>query len=150
MAGNIERLITVNLSDAYGYKRSERTDRAVYLLKRFIAKNSKVTVDDVRLSMALNSFIWGCGRHKPRRNVKVKLIKDGDIARVYIHDEKIEGKKTEEKKPEKKEQAKEAEKPKEAEKTDEKQSDRAPKKEEKVRLANEKKLVKVGEERLKG
>lgn len=101
-----ERIYNVPLGDAYLTTRVKATRRAVKILRQFIRRHAKVEEENVKLSNKLNSFIWSRGRKKPPRHVKIKVIKDGDVARAYLHDEKIEEKKVEEKKPEeKKEQA---------------------------------------------
>lgn len=127
MVENVERLFTVNLSGAYAHQRTKRAEWAVRELQQFIAKNSKVALTEVKLSIALNNKLWNGGITRPMRKVKVKVIKDGGLARVYLHDEKIEEKKPEEKK-DGKTAVKSAEKPKAAEK--------APEKDEKAKAPN--------------
>lgn len=106
---NVERLFTVNLSDAYKHKRIKRGRWAISILREFIARHLKTASTDVRLSNALNASICATGIKWPKRSVKVKVVKDGAIARVYLSDEKIQEEKIEEKKEEAKE-AKAAEK----------------------------------------
>ncbi|MEM3422884.1 MAG: 50S ribosomal protein L31e [Candidatus Bilamarchaeaceae archaeon] len=97
-----ERVYNVPLGDAYLTTRVKATRRAVKILKEFIKRHAKVDVESVKLSNKLNAFVWSRGRKKPPRHVKIKVIKDGGVARAYLHDEKIEEKKKEEKKSEEK------------------------------------------------
>ncbi|MEM3541477.1 MAG: 50S ribosomal protein L31e [Candidatus Bilamarchaeaceae archaeon] len=97
-----ERVYNVPLGDAYLTTRVKATRRAVKILKEFIKRHAKVDVESVKLSNKLNAFVWSRGRKKPPRHVKIKVIKDGGVARAYLHDEKIEEKKKEEKKAEEK------------------------------------------------
>lgn len=93
-----ERVYNVPLGDAYLTTRVKATGRAVTLLREFIKRHAKVEGQNIKLSSKLNQHVWARGRKKPPRHVKIKIVKEGDIARAYLHGEKIEEKKTEEKK----------------------------------------------------
>ena len=92
-----ERMYTIPLADAHLTTRVKATNRAVKLVQAFIKRHAKVDEKNVRLSGNLNHFLWANGRKKPPRRVKIKLIKENDMARAYLHDEKIEEKKVEKK-----------------------------------------------------
>lgn len=132
-----EKIYTVPLGKAYDYIRTKRTRRAVVLVQQFIARHSKVALKNVRVSNALNSVLWARSIQKPPRKIKIKVAKEGDIAKAYLVDEQVkkpevekeekietkaEAKAETEKKPEKKAEAaakpEAAKKPKAAEAQD--------------------------------
>jgi large subunit ribosomal protein L31e len=121
----IERLYTINLSKAYEHPRTKRTPRAVSILRDFIVKHLKRESSQVKISDALNKFLWKRSIQKPPRAVKVKVISDKDVVRVYLHDEKIEEvKKPETVKEEKKEESKESGTAREKEQKEEKKAEK--------------------------
>ena len=108
-----EKIYTIPLGKAYDYIRTKRVRRAITLVRQFVARHSKVAEKNVRLSNMLNAHMWERGVQKPPRRIKIKIVKDGTIARAYLADEKVakaEEKKVaaetkEEKKTEQKQQA---------------------------------------------
>ncbi len=78
----MERLYTVNLGDAYNYVRTKRAKRAVKLLRSFVKQHLKVDV--VKISEEVNNYIWAHGIQKPPRKVRVKVVKEDDVAHVYL------------------------------------------------------------------
>jgi len=105
-----ERLYTIPLGKAYEGPTVKRANRAVTLVREYITKHAKVS--NVSISGTLNRYLWKGSRKHPPRNVKIKVIKEGDKALAYLPEEKME-----EKKEAKKEEPKKAEeKPKEEKK----------------------------------
>ncbi len=96
----MERIYTVNLSDAYNTVRNKRTPRAVKLLRSFAQRHMKARDMRVVLSPALNNHLWKRSIQKPPRRVKVRIIKREDALYVYLADEKLEAKGAEGKKEE--------------------------------------------------
>lgn len=78
----------VNLSRVYWGRRSNRADRAVRLLRRFVARHTKADV--VKIMNDVNEFIWRRSREKPPRRVKVVVTvreeegEEGEKVRVAI------------------------------------------------------------------
>jgi len=120
--------------------RYKRTSKAIRTIKEFIARHMKVTdrnMNNVRLDSYLNEAIWLRGIKHPPHKIKVKVVKEGDIVRVYavdlpnnikfkkIREEKIDSKAKEAGDKKKKEKA-----PEEAPKTEEQKAEEAEKKEE--------------------
>lgn len=99
-----EKIYTVPLGKAYDYVRTKRARRAVAIVGEFVARHAKVAGRDVRLSNALNSALWARGIQKPPRRIRIKVVKDGGLAKAYLQDEQI-------KKPEPKKEKKEEAKP---------------------------------------
>ncbi|MEW6528753.1 MAG: 50S ribosomal protein L31e [Candidatus Micrarchaeota archaeon] len=85
-----EKIYTVPLGKAYNYTRTKRTRKAVTILKKFIAKHSKVASKDVKISNALNSLLWKRSMQKPPRKIRIKILKEqGNITKAYVVDELI-------------------------------------------------------------
>ncbi len=110
-----ERVYTINLGQAYDYTRTKRAIRAIKLIKTFLSRHMKVDKRDVKISNALNHFVWKSGICKPPRKVKIKVLLEGNVAYAYLFDEQIprKEKEKEEKKEGKKERVKEKEQSKE-------------------------------------
>ncbi len=109
-----ERIYTVNLSPAYDYVRTKRAKRAVKILRQFIARHAKRDVKEVKLSVALNNFIWKHSICKPPRKVKVRVIIKEEGVFAYLFDEPVEKtQKEEEKRAEEKTEEKKKEREKE-------------------------------------
>lgn len=108
----LERIYIVNLSDAYECVRNKRAGGAVKILRHFMARHMKVDEKNVSISEGTNSLIWRDSIQKPPRKIKVRVVKDGEKAFVWLigEQEENEKKKQEEKKKESKpkEQKKEA------------------------------------------
>ncbi|MCX8162933.1 MAG: 50S ribosomal protein L31e [Candidatus Micrarchaeota archaeon] len=116
-AEKIERVYTFNLSKAFKTVRQKRAKRAVKLLKEKVARHLKTTPENVKLSNALNSYLFSKSMKNPPKKVKIRAIKEEKILRVYLFDEKI-GQKEEKK--EKKEKNVQANKEQKEEKKEEK------------------------------
>lgn len=103
MADKLERIYTIPLGKAYETIRTKRTARAVKLVQNFVSKNMKT--EDVKISTALNTFLWKRSSQKPPRKIKVRVIRENNVVNTYLVDEKVNEKKetkTEAKKEQKK------------------------------------------------
>ena len=127
-----ETLYSMGLGDAYKVSRERRAGRAVSLIKTFVARHSKSTISSVRLSTALNNFIWTYGAANPIRHLKFKVSKEGEKVVVRLPDEKSEEIKKVEAKKEEKPAAKETEKKSEPKTEIKKEEKKTDKKEEKA------------------
>ncbi len=138
----MERIYTIPLGLVYKNPRTIRAKRAVKLVREFISRHMKTQQENVKLSMAVNSFLFIRGMKKPPRKIKVKVSKDKELVSVMLADEKLENKFTKnirklvEDKPEEKEKPKEnkpeEKKPKKEEKPKEnKPEEKKPKEKEK-------------------
>ncbi len=77
MAEKKDRLVKgfvyiVPLSRVYWGRRTNRADRAVKLLKRFVARHVKA--DRIIIYNEVNNYIWSRGREKPPRRVKILVL----------------------------------------------------------------------------
>lgn len=141
-----ERFFTVDLTPAYDHIRTKRARRTVKLLREYIARNLKVTDENVKLSEKVNATLWQGSMQHPPRWIKIKVQKKDDKVNVRLPDEKEEEKKEEKKKEEKKPEAKKEpakeEKPKGAPKEEKKTPEKpkeAPKEAAKEKPKEEKK-----------
>ena len=89
----LERIYTIPLGDAYDYTRKRRVPRAVKILRQFVSRHMKVELDDVSISNMLNNSMWTRSIQKPPRRLKVRIVRQGGVASVYLLDEKTEGEK---------------------------------------------------------
>lgn len=76
-----ERLYVIPLRIAYSVPRPKRVPRAVRFIRAFIKRHMKT--DQVWISPKLNMIIWGRGRQKPPRKVKVRVVVEDEVAKVY-------------------------------------------------------------------
>lgn len=83
-----ERFYTVPLADAFEYPRHKRTPAALKVLRTFIIKHMKAVGMKVTISDTLNKFIWQRSIQKPPRRVKVRVVKEDSLVRVFLADEK--------------------------------------------------------------
>ncbi len=59
----------IPLRRVYWGRRSNRADRAVRLIRSFVARHTKA--DEVRILTEVNNVVWSRGREKPPPRVKV-------------------------------------------------------------------------------
>lgn len=67
--------------------RYKKTPKAVKSVKEFVARHMKVydrDLDKVRIDKFLNEFLWFKGIRSPPHKVKVRVVKEGEIVRVYL------------------------------------------------------------------
>jgi large subunit ribosomal protein L31e len=111
----LERIYIVNLSEAYESVRNKRAGKAIKLLRSFISRHMKADEENVSISGGVNSAIWRDSIQKPPRKLKVRTVKEGEKATVWLigEQEEAEKKKAEEKKKDAKPKEKKAEQKKE-------------------------------------
>jgi len=61
----------INLSRVYYGRNTNRAKRAVDLIRRFVSRHAKVSVDSVVILNDVNNFVWSRGIKRPPRRVKV-------------------------------------------------------------------------------
>jgi ribosomal protein L31E len=76
-----QRLLTLNLRAAKFAPRYRRTERLVSTLRLNVARQSKVKVENVKISQKLNDYIWSSGgrRFIPKITVKIQKNEDGIV-----------------------------------------------------------------------
>lgn len=76
---------TIPLKRVYFGRRANRADRAVRLIKRYIARHFK-EVEKIVVDPLINAYIWSRGREKPPRRVtvEVRIDKENKVAKVLL------------------------------------------------------------------
>ncbi len=80
-------IYVVPLKRVYWGRRTNRTDRAVKLVREFVRRHTKV--DRIIIYNEVNKYIWSKSREKPPRRIKVLVL---------VEKEKVESEEEEEKK----------------------------------------------------
>lgn len=70
-----ERQIILNLKEAYKKPRERRMNVAIKILRKLIARYSKVKTENVKIDQKLSSIIFSSGKKIPRK-IKVKITID--------------------------------------------------------------------------
>ncbi len=73
-----ERVYTVPLKDVKKAPTGKRSNKAIRILREFIAKHMKT--ESVIINPEVNERIWMRGIEKPPRKIKVKALKDREGA----------------------------------------------------------------------
>lgn len=81
----MERVYTIPLREAFDVPRTRRSNKAVKVVREFLEQHTKAT--EVKLDATVNEAIWNKGREKPPRKIKVKVVKEDDIANVTLVEE---------------------------------------------------------------
>lgn len=139
MADKQERIYNIPLRKEFmkvaPYKRAKK---AVKALKEFLVRHMKVEMENVKLSKWINQEILRRGSSHPPHHIKIKVIKENEVAKAELHDlpkQAIEEIKREE------ERKKEAEKKKEEKKETKKEEKTEEKAEEKTGEEKEKQKI---------
>ena len=70
----LERIYTVPLGRAWVAPKYRRAEKAVTVLRQFVARHMKP--DEVIIDLSVNEEIWKRGIQNPPRKIRVKLSKD--------------------------------------------------------------------------
>ncbi len=86
----IEREYTIPLREgSRPVPRYKKTPKAVKTIKEFLVRHMKIRDRDlkkIKIDMDLNEVLWKRGIKKHPHKIKVKVVKEGDIVRVYAID----------------------------------------------------------------
>jgi large subunit ribosomal protein L31e len=69
--------------------RYKKTPKAVKTIKEFLVRHMKIydrDLNKIKIDRFLNEELWKRGIRKPLHKVKVKVVKEGEIVRVYAVD----------------------------------------------------------------
>lgn len=84
----LERIYTVPLRKAFDYLRTRRVERAVKLMRAFMARHFKVEEKNVRISEGVNALLWRDSIQKPPRRIKIRgVLSDGRATAWLIGEE---------------------------------------------------------------
>ena len=77
-----EKIYTIPLREAYKKARAKRVPYAARLVRSYIKTHAKV--ETVKMGSHLNEALWARSIKKPPRKVRVKVVKDGDMAKAEL------------------------------------------------------------------
>ena len=78
-----DMIYTIPLKRVYWGRRSNRADRAIRFIRKYVARHFHVR--QVVLDPSVNEYIWSRGREKPPRRVTVRVIRiKDDVAKVLL------------------------------------------------------------------
>lgn len=81
----MERIYTIPLREVFDAPRPRRANKAVRLIRAYVAKHTKA--DEVKIDASLNEAVWEHSREKPPRKVKVKVVTEEGIAVASLVEE---------------------------------------------------------------
>ncbi len=97
-SGSDERIIIIPLRKEFlKSPRVKRANRAMRIIRAFLARHMKAEESNVRISQKIHEKIWERGAHKPPPKIKVKARKDSDGVVKAMLPEEIETPKEEKK-----------------------------------------------------
>ncbi len=77
-----EKIYTIRLTESYKKALRRRSPYAVRIVKDYVKKHAKTK--EVKIGSKLNEAIWARGIKRPARSVRVKVVRDGDVAKVEL------------------------------------------------------------------
>ncbi len=77
-----EAVYTIPLRDAFHVPVTKRTTRAVKIIREFLVRHTKA--EDIKLDSSINEALWDRGIKKPPHRIRVKVVKEGNIARASL------------------------------------------------------------------
>ncbi|MEM1921520.1 MAG: 50S ribosomal protein L31e [Desulfurococcaceae archaeon] len=84
-AGIVKSIHVIPLKKVYFGRRKNRADRAIRLIRRYVARHFK-DVERILIDNAVNEYIWSRSREKPPRRitVEIRVNKEEKTARVLL------------------------------------------------------------------
>ncbi len=73
---------TIPLRKAFKKAEKKRTPYAARLIRNYLKKHTKA--EEIKLGRKLNEKVWERGIRKPPRRVRVKVMKEGNVAKVEL------------------------------------------------------------------
>ena len=67
-----ERVVTIplrNVNDVPSYKRA---DKAISLIRQYLSKHFKVSLDEIRLDPSINKIVWARGQKGPPTKIRIR------------------------------------------------------------------------------
>ncbi len=77
-----EKIYNIRLTEAYKKALRRRSPYAVRIVKDYVKTHTKAK--EVKIGRKLNETIWERGITRPARSVRIKVVKDGDTAKVEL------------------------------------------------------------------
>lgn len=70
--GVIKRIHVIPLKRVYWGRRTNRADRAIRLIRKYVARHYK-EAEKIVIHSSVNEYIWSRGREKPPRRIVVEI-----------------------------------------------------------------------------
>ena len=77
-----EKVFNIPLREVYKKSERKRSRYAASYVRNFIRKSMKA--EEVKLGRKLNEKIWSRSMKKPPRNIRVKVVKDGNVVKAEL------------------------------------------------------------------
>ena len=82
-----ERVMTVPLRDVLAESKTSRADKAMSLVRSYLAQHFNVDEDAVRLDPSINEAVWERGRSKPPRKLRVRAARFEEAGAAVVEAE---------------------------------------------------------------
>jgi len=109
-----KKVYTIPLGYTVSSSRTYRTRKAMNIVEKFLERNLKTSLKNIKIGSSLNEKIWSRGMQKPPKRIKVEVFKEDDVFKVELFGHKPEikedSKESKEEPKEKKEDSKEEKK----------------------------------------
>ena len=81
----VKTVHVIPLKRVYYGRRGNRADRAVRLIKKYVARHFK-EAEKIVVDPAVNDYIWSRSREKPPRKVvvEIRLDKENKVAKAFL------------------------------------------------------------------
>ena len=67
-----ERVVTIPLRDVNAVPSYKRADKAMSLIRQYLSKHFKVSLDEIRLDSSINNTIWARGQSHPPSKIRIR------------------------------------------------------------------------------
>jgi len=73
---------TIPLRDAFNVPVTKRASKAVKIVREFLSRHTKA--GEIRIDSSINEALWSRGIKKPLRRIKVKVVREDEIAKASL------------------------------------------------------------------
>lgn len=70
-----ERVVTVPLRDVTAAPKHQQADKAMSIIREFLAQHFSVADNEVRLDPSINEAVWQRGRANPPRKIRIRAAR---------------------------------------------------------------------------
>ena len=67
-----ERVVTIPLRDVNAVPSYKRADKAMSLIRKYLSKHFKVSLDEIRLDPSINKTVWARGQSHPPSKIRIR------------------------------------------------------------------------------
>jgi large subunit ribosomal protein L31e len=77
-AAGTEQIYTIPLRDTRDAPAWKKTNKAIKVIREYLAKHMKIDEDKIKIKESLNEAIWAHGARKPPAKIRVKVTKSAE------------------------------------------------------------------------